>query len=152
MAEMKYVIFTLEGERYGIPIDRVERILDNQSPTHIPRAPKMVMGVFELRGETLAAVDLRTRMDFPTRDGRANYIVVSGAFGRTALRVDGVQGIEAFEDGEIDESPAMLKNADDAFFEAIGRKGDHLTVLLDTDHLLPTAVAKAVGKAHKAAA
>lgn len=152
MAEAKYVVFKLEGERYGIPIDKVERILDNQSPTKIPRTPKMVMGVFELRGETLAAVDLRTRLDFAPKEGRANFIVVSGPFGRTALRVDAVDGIETFEEGEIDESPAMLKNSEDAFFEAIGRKDDILTVLLDTEHLLPSDVAKAVGKAHKAAA
>ncbi len=152
MAESKYVIFKLEGERYGIPIDRVEQILNNQNPTRIPRTHKMVLGVFELRGETLAAVDLRTRLDFAPQQGDANYIIVSGSFGRTALRVDTVDGIEDFDDADIDESPEMLKDTNDAFFNSIGRKKDQLTVLLDTEHLLPKDIAKAVSKAHKAAA
>ena len=152
MAESKYVIFKLDGERYGIPIERVEQILDNQTPTKIPRTHKMVLGVFELRGETLAAVDLRYRLDFAPNDDPAHYIIVSGSFGRTALRVDGVDGIENFEDGEIDESPAMLKGNDDEFFSSIGRKSDQLTVLLNTDHLLPQAIVKTVQKAHKVAA
>lgn len=152
MAESKYVIFKLDGERYGIPIERVEQILDNQTPTKIPRTHKMVLGVFELRGETLAAVDLRYRLDFAPNDDPAHYIIVSGSFGRTALRVDGVDGIENFEDSEIDESPAMLKGNDDDFFSSIGRKSDQLTVLLNTDHLLPQAIVKTVQKAHKVAA
>lgn len=152
MAETKYVIFKLEGERYGIPIDRVEQILDNQTPTRIPRTNKMVLGVFELRGETLAAVDLRTRLDFAPHEGSANYIIVSGSFGRTALRVDAVDGIEDFNDDEIDESPALLKDKDDEFFSSIGRKNDCLTVLLNTEHLLPPEIAKTARKAHKVAA
>ncbi|MFM9872053.1 MAG: chemotaxis protein CheW [Fimbriimonadaceae bacterium] len=152
MAETKYVIFKLDGERYGIPIDRVEQILSNQTPTRIPRTHKMVLGVFELRGETLAAVDLRTRLDFAKKEGDANYIIVSGSFGRTALRVDTVDGIEDFDAAEIDESPEMLKDTNDAFFKSIGRKKDQLTVLLDTEHLLPQDIAKAVSKAHKVAA
>lgn len=152
MAETKFVIFKIDSERYGLPINRVERILENQNPTRIPRTPKLVMGVFELRGETLAAVDLRARLDFEPDSAPGNYVVINGSFGRAALRVDGVDGIESFADAEIDESPAMLKSSDDAFFNAIGRKNDRLTVLLDADYLLPEAVAKSVQKVSKVAA
>ncbi len=152
MAESKFVIFKLDGERYGIPIERVEQILGNQNPTRIPRTHKMVLGIFELRGETLAAVDLRTRLEFAAKEGEANYIIVSGSFGRTALRVDTVDGIENFEDSEIDDSPEMLKSSEDAFFDSVGRKQDQLTVLLNTEHLLPDTIAKTVSKAHKVAA
>lgn len=152
MPETKYVIFKLAGESYGLPIDRVERILDNQTPTRIPRTPKIVMGVFDLRGETLAAIDLRARLEFEPKEGLANYIVINGTFGRAALQVDSVEGIENYDDAEIDESPEMLRSSNDAFFNAIGRKNDKLTVLLDADHLLPPAVEKTVIKAHKVAA
>jgi purine-binding chemotaxis protein CheW len=151
MAEQKFVIFNLHGERYGLPIDRVERILDHQNPTRIPRSPKMIEGVFELRGETLAAVDLRTRLDFPAPSGHSNYIVISGDYGRAALRVDGVDGIENFDDTEIEESPTILRNDQDAFMNGVGRKGDQLTILLDVDHLIPEKIACAVSKLAKAA-
>ena len=61
MSEKKFIVFLLANERYGIPIEAVERILPEQNPTPIPKSPEMFLGVFDLRGETIPAIDLRTR-------------------------------------------------------------------------------------------
>ena len=54
MSETKYVVFQLGAERYGLPIDSVERILPSQSVTKLPKTPKMMLGVFDMRGETIS--------------------------------------------------------------------------------------------------
>lgn len=140
MEDRKHVVFNLAGELYGLPIESVERILTDQKTTKIPRTPKMVLGVFELRGETIAAVDLRQRFGFPEREEAGNFVVALTQKGRVALRVDGVDGIYDFSEENADEAPQMIKGQDDEFLAAVGKQGDRLVVLLEPDHVLPAAV------------
>lgn len=137
--ENKYVIFKLGVERYGLPIENVERILPSQEVTKIPRSPKMLLGVFELRGQTIPTIDARLRFEMPPSETAKNFVVVFSDSGRCALRVDIVDGIVSFEEQDIDRSPELFKSSDE-FLSAIGKCGDELTVLLDPVHLVPTSL------------
>jgi len=76
MVEQKYIVFFVDNERYALPIESVERILPEMSVTSVPKTPKVLLGVFDLRGETLPALDLRRRFDLEEHEGLSNYIVV----------------------------------------------------------------------------
>lgn len=140
MSESKYIVFELAKELYGIPIDAVERILPDQSITKLPRTPEMFLGVFDLRGETIPAIDLRKRFDFDPWDNEANYIVVITKLGRCALRVDGVDGIVTLDEENIDEASSMLKHEGDDFISGVGKDGERLIVLVVPDHVVPTEI------------
>lgn len=137
MSENKYVIFKLGNERYGLPIESVERILPTQPITKIPKTPKMLLGVFELRGNTIPTLDARMRFDMPESDDARNFVVVLTDEGRCALRVDLVDGILSFEENEIDDKTSLLEGRNDEILSGIGKQGDHLTVLLNPAHLVP---------------
>lgn len=138
MSESKYVVFQLDEELYGVPIDKVERILPQQSITSIPRTPKMLLGVFDIRGETIPAIDLRERFDMPSHDSDRNQlIVVLQDTGRCAWQVDGVTGIFSFDESDIEDSPTLVKGVDDQFLAGVGRHNDRLVVMLDCDHVVP---------------
>lgn len=142
MAENKYVVFRLGEERYGLPIESVERILPDQTITSIPRAPKMMLGVFELRGSTLPAIDARLRFDMEPMKDMSNYIVVLSEAGRCALRVDGVDGIINFEESEVDDSTGFFESKGEDFMLGVGKKSDQLTVLIDPERLVPKSLQK----------
>jgi len=147
MDENKFVVFRLEGDQFGLPIEAVERILADQKPTRIPRTPAMLLGVFDLRGETVAAVDLRLRFEFPERLGVANFIVVNTEKGRVALRVDKVEGIMTLEDAAIEESPQMMSSKDDDFMSGVAKSGEDLIVILEPDNVIPKTLRKSIEKA-----
>lgn len=149
MSEKKFVVFSLADEQYGLPIESVERILPDQKTTRIPRTAKMMLGVFELRGETIPAIDLRQRFEFEEGVLGGNFVVVLTEAGRVALRVDGVDGIYDFDDEQIDESPSSLKREGDEFIAAIGKRGDRLVVLLNPDRVLPKQVEGAAMRASR---
>ncbi len=44
----KYVVFRLGDEKFGLPIESIERILPQQSVTSLPKSRKMFLGVFDL--------------------------------------------------------------------------------------------------------
>lgn len=137
MAETKYVVFQLESELYGVPIDRVERILEDQEVTRIPKLSSLYLGVFDLRGQTVPALDLRQRFEMPKRDDKGAMVVVLLDAGRCAWRVDQVAGIYTFDDADIQESPQLVKADKDDFMAGVGRQGEKLVVLLDADYVIP---------------
>jgi len=144
MAETKFIVFELANEFYGIPIESVERILPDQSITKLPKTPEMFLGVFDLRGETIPAIDLRTRFGFDGWDAESNYIVVLTKLGRCALKVDGVDGIVTLEESNIDEASEMLKHKDDDFIAGVGKNEERLIVLVAPDNVVPSEVREQV--------
>lgn len=89
------VTFTLAAERYAIETDWVREIVRLADYTHLPGAPPFVTGVFNLRGEIIAIVDLR-RLFATTAGGLADlpHVIVLGRdraeFGILAVEVEQV--------------------------------------------------------------
>jgi purine-binding chemotaxis protein CheW len=145
--DRKFVTFRLGEEHYGIPIESVERILPVQPLTKMPKSPKVVIGVFDLRGTTIAAIDARIRFDMPIVDTSNNFVVVNQDDERYAIRVDSVEGIINLTSDEIDSPDSVFSGATDALISGIGKKDDTLTVLLDPSALLPESVRGKLAKA-----
>ncbi len=149
MSEKKYVVFKLDEERYGIPIESVERILADQKPVRIPRTPSLLLGVFELRGETLAAMDMRSRFEFTSKTEAGNYIVVHTRSGRIACKVDQVDGIVTLNDNEIEEGSELLHAKDDDFIAGVGKVGETLVVLVEPEAIVPKNLRRQIEKIEK---
>jgi len=145
MDELTYVVFKVGNERYGLPIDKVERILAAQPVTRLPKTPKMLVGLFEMSGECIPVIDAQLRFEIEPQAVGKNFIVTSCEAGRYALRVDSVDGIEEFDDTSTD-TPHKILGGTDPFLKAIGRRGDELTALLDPEYVLPQELKKKVAK------
>jgi purine-binding chemotaxis protein CheW len=139
MIEQKFVVFRLGEEWYGVPIERVERILDDQKVTKLPKLPELFMGVFDLRGETIPALDLRERFSMDPTESASTMVIVQLDTGRCAWRVDGVAGIFSLGEDHIEESPQLMRAKQDDFLKGVGRHNDRLIVLLEPDNVLPQA-------------
>lgn len=147
MAENKYVVFRLANERYGLPIECVERILPIQTVTRLPRTPKMILGVFEMRGATVPALDARMRFELDESKDCQNFVVVMNQSGRCALSVDHVDGIITLDESRIEENSSIFESKADDFVRGIGRLEDHLLVLLDPECIVPPNLRKKVAAA-----
>ncbi|HZV98987.1 MAG TPA: chemotaxis protein CheW [Methylophilaceae bacterium] len=64
----QYVIFTLDGQRYALALDTVERIVRAVEVTPLPEAPAVVLGVINVEGRVLPVLNLRQRFLLPHRD------------------------------------------------------------------------------------
>ena len=76
--ERQFLVFRLGDDEFGLPIeavDEVARVPDQI--TRLPKTPKFLEGVVNLRGEVLPVVDQRRRFDMPALDEqRARRLVV----------------------------------------------------------------------------
>ena len=82
--------FLLDRRWFAVPVDDVQEVLRFHDMTRVPLAPKAVVGLINLRGLIVPAIDLRTRLELPPRaEGcRPMNVVVRTNDGPKALLVD----------------------------------------------------------------
>jgi purine-binding chemotaxis protein CheW len=63
----KWATFTLNGEVFALRVHDVQEVLMYQALTPVPLAPDYIVGLLNLRGQIMPAIDLRRRLHFPPR-------------------------------------------------------------------------------------
>lgn len=86
-------MFMTEGERFGLPANVIEEVLDAPNIRHLAGMPNHVAGVIYHRGTWLPAIDAAPRLGLDARTGRAAALVIRRGAGRYALTADNVLGI-----------------------------------------------------------
>ncbi|NMO22383.1 purine-binding chemotaxis protein CheW [Pyxidicoccus fallax] len=109
-APREVLLFTLEGQRYGLPAGDVRELVRAARLTPLPRAPAVVEGLLNLRGELLPVLDLRRRFRHPPRSLSPldHFIVARAGPRRVVLRVDRAEGLRVLAPGEWDDTPREL--------------------------------------------
>lgn len=88
-----HLVFATDGERFGLPADVVEEVLDYPAIRHLAGMPDHVAGVLYHRGAWLPAIDAAPRFGLRPRNGRDAALVVKRGRSRFALTADAVLGI-----------------------------------------------------------
>jgi purine-binding chemotaxis protein CheW len=102
----QYCTFRLDKHLFGVPVGAVQEVLKQQELTSVPRAPSVVRGLINLRGQIITTLELRSRLGLPPRDSDLqgiNVVVRTGDGEVVSLLVDEIgdvlePGEEAFED------------------------------------------------------
>lgn len=152
MPAQKYLIFRLNRHKFALPIDLIERVLDDRSISAFRESTPLVMGIFELQGSSFVALDLRVRLKFEPSILPANYLVLTNAHAHVALRVDGVDGIVSFNDEEVEKSTSALNLLDDPIIAGNAKHRDHPVHLLAADYIVPQEVSLAISQLNTVAA
>jgi purine-binding chemotaxis protein CheW len=87
-----WATFYLDDEMLAIAVHEVHEVLMDHPVTPVPLAPPDVVGLLNLRGQVMPAVDLRRRLHFPPRAtaGRRSFIVLKPAPDSISLVVDAI--------------------------------------------------------------
>jgi purine-binding chemotaxis protein CheW len=104
------LLFTLEGQRYALPVVDVRELLRAVRLTHLPRAPDVVEGLLNLRGELLPVLSLRRRFRLPPRplSPEDHFIVAQAGPRRVVLHVDRTEEVLTLPPGSLDPTPSTL--------------------------------------------
>lgn len=107
--ERQFLLFRLGEDEFALPIeavDEVTRVPDRI--TRVPKAPKFLEGVINLRGDLLPVVDQRRRFDMPPFEGGGRrLIVVRTDRHRAGLIVDSVSEVRRHAESAIDPPPDL---------------------------------------------
>lgn len=108
--EEQMVVFRLDKEEYGVPIESVQEIVRVPDElTHVPKAPAFVEGVINLRGAVLPVIDQRLRLGLATteRNDRQRIMVFLFDGVRTGFIVDSVTEVLKIPKAAIEIAPSL---------------------------------------------
>ena len=126
------IVFSLHGERYGLPIDCVREIIRYTPPAATATARGLIRGMISLRAQVLPVIDLSARLGRELEIGAATRILIievsDGVLGLVVEAVDGVRHVPA---DEIEQVPGAV--SDDALGDHIAAIDGQLVLLIDPD-------------------
>ena len=100
-------LFALAGARFAVDVRSAREVVLFDEITMVPRAPRHLVGVANLRGTVMPIVDIRELLGLAeARSGRTvRTLVVRDGAVQAALVVDTVLGLEPFGDVMPADSP-----------------------------------------------
>jgi purine-binding chemotaxis protein CheW len=141
--ELVFLVFRLADDEFALPIDTVVEVAHvPEQITRVPRTPKFLEGVVNLRGEVLPIVDQRRRFEMPSLDATATrrLVVVRTARHRAGLIVDGVSDVLRTTAAQI-KPPPDLTDATSRLINGVLNleQSQRIVLLLDPAELLTRA-------------
>lgn len=93
---LECVTFVIGGESYAFETALAAEVIRIPKLVRLPKVPEIIRGVFNLRGDITAAVDIRRILGLsaPELTPAARIIVVKAKRFMTGLIVEGVRGVE----------------------------------------------------------
>lgn len=111
-AELTFLVFRLGKDEFGLPIEAVDEV--GEVPARIarlPKTPKFLEGVVNLRGDVLPVVDQRRRFDMAAAEEleRRRLVVVRTERHRAGLIVDGVSDVLRVPKDAVESPPDLTE-------------------------------------------
>lgn len=137
--EYQLVVFTLGNEEFGVDISEVREIVRLIGITYLPKAPKFIEGVVNLRGQVVAVIDLAKRLGISSKPRGENtrIIVVELGENTVGMIVDSVSEVLRLSSEYIEEVPQIIDTeVPEHYIRGVGKLKDRLLVLLDLNKVL----------------
>ena len=128
------LVFLLAGQRYALPLARVERSMLSTAVNRLTGTHAVIRGSINLGNRIIPVIDLRVRLGHPARDLRLHDHLLETSTGRrtVALLVDEARGIV--------EAPPGLRT-----LGTTTQLDDGLVLIHDLEALLSSCVATPQG-------
>ncbi len=136
--EHQYCTFFADGYYFGVDVLQVQEIIRYQEMTRIPLAPPVVRGLINLRGQIVAAIDLRRRLglsESPDTNLPLN-VVIETADGAVSLLVDEIGDVLNVEEDAFERPPETLQGIARELIRGVYKLKDRLLLILDIEKTL----------------
>ena len=146
MEELKFVIFRIGEQKYGMNLKYIKGIEQNYQVIVVPNTTEAIEGIMNLRGEVIPVYSLRKRFGLTGRidDSKKSMLVTMSSGCILAYEVDEVVTIEEMKEENVSEMPAVATNEENAFMEKILNINGDIVITINTDKVLSDATRKAV--------
>jgi purine-binding chemotaxis protein CheW len=135
MAKQQLCTFRVAGLYFGVDVLRVQEVIRFLEITEVPLAPRSVVGLINLRGEIVTAIDMRHRLALPDRTGdeRPMNVVLRNVDSIVSLLVDSIGDVVEVGDESLGPPPETLDGLTRAVVRAVCRLERQLLLVLDAD-------------------
>ncbi|MDP1535164.1 MAG: chemotaxis protein CheW [Rubrivivax sp.] len=130
------IIFTLDDQRYALPLPAVDRVVRMVAITPLPNAPDIILGVVNFQGRVIPVINMRRRFCLPEREiALTDQLVVAHTARRpVALAADAVLDVIACPAQSLIAAEEVLPNIE--YVEGVVKLADGLILIHDLDKFL----------------
>jgi purine-binding chemotaxis protein CheW len=154
--DAQVVIFRLGDEEFAVPIMSVQEIVRvPETLTRVPRTPRFVEGVINLRGTVLPVIDQRARLGLEplVRNDRQRIMVYTLGGLRTGFIVDSVAEVLRIPRAHIEPAPVLSDEQGRLIRQVAKLDGSRrLVMMIDPEQLLGSQEAGALARLRDTAA
>lgn len=127
--------FYLDGLLFGVEVHGVQEVIRYLEMTRVPRAPAVVEGLINLRGQIVTAIDMRCRLELsPRPEGQLPMnVVVRGDEGAVSLLVDEIGDVLEVDDELFEAPPETLEGVARELIRGAYKLKDQLLLILDIE-------------------
>ncbi len=130
----QFCTFRLDHLTFGVGVDEVQEVIRAQQMTPVPRAPGVVEGLINLRGQIVTALDLRRRLELDPRPDGAEpmMVIVRAAQGELSLLVDEIGDVVEVDEEAFERAPQTLEGVGRELIVGAYKLEGRLLLVLDT--------------------
>jgi len=134
----KFVTVKINNQIFAVSALGVEDVLLPQKITPVPLVSSDIVGLLNLRGRVVTAIDLRVKMGMPPAEGRMNNksIVIEFEDNLYSFIVDEVTGVCDIPTSEIEHVPENLSESWKEYCIGIFKLEKELMVIVNIESLL----------------
>jgi purine-binding chemotaxis protein CheW len=122
----QWATFFVNKEQFAVPVEDVQEVLLSQPLTPVPLAPKEIVGLLNLRGAVMPAIDLRVQLGLGqvVASDEHKMLVINTGEGLISIVVDDIGDVfELMGDGWREAPETLLGNHREAIFGIYPRDG-----------------------------
>jgi purine-binding chemotaxis protein CheW len=129
-------LFTLDERRYALTLSCVERVVFVVDITPLPKAPPVVFGVINVKGNIVPVYDPRRRFRLPQRAiNLTDQLMIARTARQTvALLVDSVDGVIEIAEEDIAAASGIFPDIE--YVQGVVRLQDGLVLIHDLEQFL----------------
>ena len=129
----RFLTFYLEEEVYGVHIADVKEIIAMMKTTPVPKTPKYIQGVMNLRGNIIPVVDMRLKFDMPSIPPQTYtaIVIIKLAEKLIGFIVDKVEEVINVDDEHISLPPEFGGHIDTRFIKNMAQHKQKVVMILD---------------------
>ena len=134
--ELEVLEFKLDGNAYGINVEKIKEIINYQEVTPVPNAHPSVEGIFMPRDTMITAIDLKNCLQRGVSEPGGLFIVTNFNKLDIAFHVDSVVGIHRVSWREIIKPGTTISTSEDGVSTGIIKFDDRLIIILDFEKIV----------------
>ncbi|MCJ8298580.1 MAG: chemotaxis protein CheW [Pseudomonadales bacterium] len=129
----KNLIFSLDKEKYGIPLSSVKEVIGLAKITPIPHVPTFFKGLINLRGKIISVIDLRQKLALPAEEyqPKKTSIIITDVNDLTiGTIVDDVNEVVGFDETQVEDNLDISSGVEREYIRGVAKASDNTLVLL----------------------
>ena len=130
------IMFTIDELLYALPLTSVVKVIHAIEIRHLPKAPEIISGIINVKGQIIPVADIRKRFGLTEREIELEDRIIIADTGKrkVALFVDAVTGIKDLATRQFVNSKESLPFA--GYIKGVAKIDDELILIYDLEQFL----------------